>query len=309
MRVEVEGNNLPLKMPVNHFDELSRELPPTVLENLHHVNGPPTKLQQYALPVHLEGRDLIVLGASMQDQVSCVMASSIAGVLKTRHSAREPGCCRPRALVLVPTREHAQVAEVLATGLARGTGLQCALAYGGHSIERSLEELVKDPGLLIATPTRLLDLTERGVVQLSAVKFLAIVAVDTLLEYGFLPQLQQLMEDESVPPASQRQTALTGVSMTSALKVPLRRRDERGKPQVTSLNGDRSKNKDREAVIHAFVSGEKPILIATDAYIQRLEYTGRAGHTGIMTTLVTDSASVADSAQLHTSASNILCSQ
>lgn len=150
---------MPLKMPVNHFDELSRDLPPTVLENLHHVNGPPTTLQQYALPVHLEGRDLIVLGASMQDQVSCVMASSIAGVLKARHSAREPGCCRPRALVLVPTREHAQVAEVLATGLARGTGLQCALAYGGHSIERSLEELVKDPGLLIATPTRLLDLT------------------------------------------------------------------------------------------------------------------------------------------------------
>lgn len=37
----------------------------------------------------------------------------------------------------------------------------------------------------------------------------------------------QLMEDESVPPASQRQTALTGVSMTSALKVPLRRRGAR----------------------------------------------------------------------------------
>ena len=183
----VEGTNLPLKMPVSRLDELASELPAAVLENM----ALPTAIQQYALPVHLAGRDLAVLGASAHDQAACLIASTIAGVLAAPPSAprgaSEP--CRPRALVLVPTRDHAQIAATEARALAEGTALRYALAYGAHTIERSLQEVETDAGLLIATPTRLFDLTERGVLKLDAVKFLVLVGADTLLDYGFTPQV------------------------------------------------------------------------------------------------------------------------
>ena len=203
-RVMVEGTNLPLKMPVSRFDELESELPGAVLENLK--RGPaPTALQQYVLPVHLAGRDLAVLGASARDQSACLIASTIASVLAAPPSApkgaTEP--CRPRALVLVPTRDHAQIAAAEARALTEGTALRYALAYGGHTMERSLEEVGEDAGLLIATPTRLFDLTERGVLKLDAVRILVLVAADTLLDFGFTPQVGAHSTQRKLPPPTQ----------------------------------------------------------------------------------------------------------
>jgi len=392
-RVTVEGANLPLKMPVSRYAELSADLPAAVLEALQAAGAPPTPLQQYTLPVHLAGRDLAVEGARSSEQLACLMTATVAGTLLSRGApcAREAAGCAPRALVLVPTREHARMAEAEAASLASATGVCSALVYGAQPIERSLEEIGRDVELLIATPTRLLDLTERGVLQLGAIKFLVLIAADVLLDFGFAPHLQQLMENESLAPAPERQTALTCASMTIALKALLPRllrpthvkitgaqpwraactaplvtqqavfADERSKQQalasvldderhnkglclvfvatrrqcetlqfylqeegyrVASMSGERLKSKERDATIHAFTSGHKPILIATDsalrnvalphvhsvvsydiaptveAYVQRVAFTGRAGHSGIATTLVSESASVDDARRL-----------
>ncbi len=108
----------------------------------------------------------------------------------------------PRGLVLVPTRElAAQVMETLIP-LCEPVALDVCLVIGGASYDKQIGRLNKGTDIIVATPGRLFDLTERGAADLSHVSTVVIDEADQMADFGFLPQVQVLLDQ--VPTHGQR---------------------------------------------------------------------------------------------------------
>jgi ATP-dependent RNA helicase RhlE len=100
---------------------------------------------------------------------------------------------RPSALVLVPTRELAiQVAEEF-EDIARSRGLRVAAVYGGTPVAAQAKA-AKGAHILVATPGRLQDLAKRGLAKLSGVRILVLDEADRMLDMGFQPQVDAIVE-------------------------------------------------------------------------------------------------------------------
>ena len=116
---------------------------------------------------------------------------------------------RPRALVLVPTRElAAQVAAEL-TPLARVRGRRVGVFYGGTNITRDQRFLRQGIDIIVATPGRLADLIQRRDCNLSDVDFVVIDEADRMADMGFLPEVRKLLDRTS----SNRQTLLFSATL------------------------------------------------------------------------------------------------
>ncbi len=100
---------------------------------------------------------------------------------------------RPRGLVLLPTRELAvQVFEVLEV-LGRALGLRVAAVYGGADIERQIKSMRQGCDVVIATPGRLIDLGDRGEVNVEALDVLVLDEADRMADMGFMPQVEWVL--------------------------------------------------------------------------------------------------------------------
>ncbi|MEN3316395.1 MAG: hypothetical protein V7605_2629 [Acidimicrobiaceae bacterium] len=100
---------------------------------------------------------------------------------------------RPRALVLVPTRELAhQVHEVLAP-LAESRGLALGAVYGGAPMDRQIKALRRGVDIMVATPGRLIDLGDRGEISMADVEILVLDEADRMVDMGFLPQVEWVL--------------------------------------------------------------------------------------------------------------------
>jgi superfamily II DNA/RNA helicase len=108
--------------------------------------------------------------------------------LLMRTSVAEPR--RPRALVLVPTRELCvQVNEVLSP-LAAGTGLRLHAFYGGAPMDPQIKALRQGTDIVVATPGRLIDLGERGELSVEDIEIVVLDEADRMADMGFLPQVE-----------------------------------------------------------------------------------------------------------------------
>jgi ATP-dependent RNA helicase RhlE len=129
-----------------------------------------------------------------------------------------PGGNRPGALVLVPTRElAAQVVDELRPHAA-AKGLQIAAVYGGTALGPQAKR-AKQANILVATPGRLFDLIERRLVNLGAVRVLVLDEADRMLDMGFRPQVDRILQ--GVP--ENRQTMLFSATLDGAVADLARR--------------------------------------------------------------------------------------
>ncbi len=100
---------------------------------------------------------------------------------------------RPRALVLVPTRELAtQVTEELAP-LGAVRDVSVVAIYGGANFDKQVGQLVKGAEIVVATPGRMIDLLERGEVDLQDIATVVIDEADRMADMGFLPQVEWIL--------------------------------------------------------------------------------------------------------------------
>ncbi|HEY6317719.1 MAG TPA: DEAD/DEAH box helicase [Acidimicrobiia bacterium] len=126
---------------------------------------------------------------------------------------------RPRALVLVPTRELAnQVAGEL-EWLGSGDGVRVAACYGGVGLERQRRALRRGVDILVACPGRLSDLIGRGDADLGAVEIVVVDEADRMADMGFLPQVRRLLDQTS----SKRQTLLFSATLDETAESLVRR--------------------------------------------------------------------------------------
>ncbi|HEU5132312.1 MAG TPA: DEAD/DEAH box helicase, partial [Pyrinomonadaceae bacterium] len=137
-----------------------------------------------------------------------------AFLLPILHRLSEKGRPGVRALVLAPTRELALQIQKNYTELNTVKGNRSVILIGGANIRTQLAELRRGAAVVIATPGRLLDLTERGALNLSNVDVLVLDEADRMLDMGFLPAIRQVL---SLVPAK-RQTLLFSATLSPEIE-------------------------------------------------------------------------------------------
>ncbi len=145
----------------------------------------PTPIQSGAIPIALEGRDLVATAGTGSGKTAAFLLP-----LLDRLRANRPGGVS--ALVLAPTRELAAQIAHEAELLSRNTRLRKAVIVGGESMNRQIADL-RGADFLVACPGRLIDHLERGTVRLDRVTLVVIDEADRMLDMGFLPQLRRVM--------------------------------------------------------------------------------------------------------------------
>lgn len=182
----------------------------------------PTPVQTQAIPVLLQGRDVIAQALTGTGKTAAFGIPLVERIDVKRQV--------PQAIVLAPTRElTVQVAEQLST-IGRHRGLLLAPIYGGQPIDRQLRVLRHGVHAIVATPGRLMDHMRRGTINLSKVTMLVLDEADVMLDMGFLEDIEFVM---SHLPAD-RVTALFSATMPDPI-LELARRFMRD-PEIIRLS-------------------------------------------------------------------------
>jgi ATP-dependent RNA helicase RhlE len=146
----------------------------------------PTPIQQQAIPLVLQGRDLL---AAAQTGTGKTAAFTLP-ILHKLAGSGQPG---PRVLVLVPTRElAAQVADSVRT-YGKHVKLRTAVIFGGVGINPQIDLLRRGVDIIVATPGRLLDHLQQKTVNLSLIDTLVLDEADRMLDMGFIRDIRKVL--------------------------------------------------------------------------------------------------------------------
>jgi len=171
----------------------------------------PTPIQNQAIPLALEGNDILGLAQTGTGKTLAF------GLPLIEHLLAAPGRPAPKtakALILAPTRELVnQIAESLRV-LTGKTKLHVATVVGGQSIGAQIKTLSRGTDILVATPGRLIDLMDRRAVDLRTVKHLVLDEADQMLDLGFIHALRKIAPRLGTP----RQTMLFSATMPKQME-------------------------------------------------------------------------------------------
>ena len=146
----------------------------------------PTPIQAQAIPIVMQGRDLIGLAQTGTGKTA-------AFVLPVLHRLMEFPRGRVNALIVSPTRELAEQTCESINVLAKYTGLRAISIYGGVGAEAQLRGIRRGTEVIVACPGRLLDHVLKGNLDLSHVEVLIIDEADRMFDMGFLPDIRSIV--------------------------------------------------------------------------------------------------------------------
>jgi superfamily II DNA/RNA helicase len=147
----------------------------------------PTPIQEQAIPHVLARRDVLGIAQTGTGKTAAFVLPMLTLLEKGRARAR-----MPRTLILEPTRELAAQVKENFDKYGAGQKLNVALLIGGVSFGDQDTKLMRGVDVLIATPGRLLDHTERGGLLLTGVELLVIDEADRMLDMGFIPDIERI---------------------------------------------------------------------------------------------------------------------
>jgi ATP-dependent RNA helicase RhlE len=145
----------------------------------------PTPVQEQCIPLILQGKD--VIGSA---QTGTGKTAAFALPVLTRLEKR--GACR--CLVLEPTRELAIQVETAFQHYARFSDIEVGVFYGGVGYDRQKRLLELGIDVIVATPGRLLDLHQQGLLRLDSIQILILDEVDRMVDMGFLPDVRRIVQ-------------------------------------------------------------------------------------------------------------------
>lgn len=170
----------------------------------------PTPVQNEAIPPALAGRDVVATAQTGTGK-------TLAFLLPVIHSLSEPGLAHAaagiRALILAPTRELALQIRETTLKLTVGLNLGSAVVVGGMNENSQLRDIRRGAQIVIATPGRLCDFLDRRLVELGQAGVLVLDEADRMLDMGFLPALQQILQ--RIP--KRRQTLLFSATIEKSV--------------------------------------------------------------------------------------------
>jgi superfamily II DNA/RNA helicase len=160
---------------------------PLIKQNLIGKNYvTPTPIQDQAIPLGLEGKDIIGLANTGTGKTAAFAIPALHRLMLEAHS---------RALIIAPTRELAQQIEQECRWIAKGSGLTGAVLIGGAAMGPQLRDLRGDPQIVIGTPGRIKDHIDRGTLNLKTFNIVVLDEVDRMLDMGFVHDVRTILSD------------------------------------------------------------------------------------------------------------------
>ena len=184
-----------------------------VLQSALKANGfdTPTPIQNQAIPLAMDGHDILGLAQTGTGKTLAFGLPLIAHLMDT---PGKPAPKTAKALILAPTRELVnQIADSL-RAFTRDTPLRIATVVGGQSIGRQIGVMARGTDILVATPGRLIDLMDRGAVDLRQARHLVLDEADQMLDLGFIHALRRIAPQLGHP----RQTMLFSATMPKQME-------------------------------------------------------------------------------------------
>lgn len=174
------------------FDELN--LAPAILKAVReHGYETPTPIQAQAIPIVLEGRDVLGGAQTGTGKTAAFTLPILHKLSMSRSATNASGGLGIRALVLTPTRELAAQVQESARTYGKYLQLTSTVVFGGVGIHPQMKLLKAGVDILVATPGRLLDLHQQGAVDLSQVQILVLDEADRMLDMGFIYDVKKIL--------------------------------------------------------------------------------------------------------------------
>ncbi len=185
----------------------------------------PTSIQQQAIPEILAGKDLLGCAQTGTGKTAAFMIP----ILQQLHAVKQQkaNMQMPKALILTPTRELAiQIGESIAA-YGRYLSLKHVVVFGGVSQHAQVQQIQRGAEIIVATPGRLIDLIQQGLVSIAHINHFVLDEADRMLDMGFIhdikrvitflpEQRQTLFFSATMPPEIQH---LTQKLLTDPVKV------------------------------------------------------------------------------------------
>eukprot|EP00931_Biecheleriopsis_adriatica_P062343 TRINITY_DN3754_c0_g5_i3.p1 TRINITY_DN3754_c0_g5~~TRINITY_DN3754_c0_g5_i3.p1 ORF type:complete len:635 (-),score=131.04 TRINITY_DN3754_c0_g5_i3:47-1951(-) len=213
--VDLSGRGAEEMSAIDDFDQLWDwfDLPDFLWENIERCKyRRPTPIQRYAMPVALAGRDAMCCAqtgsgktcAFLLPILSCIEPEKAVGSVGV--DVGEPSA--PQAIVLAPTRELCSQIHLEARKLAFQSPIRAGEVYGGVDAKPQLLDLARGVDIVTATPGRLIDFIDRGVISMGAVGFLVLDEADRMLDMGFKDQIVEIVQKRDMPSSNEGRMTL-----------------------------------------------------------------------------------------------------
>lgn len=150
----------------------------------------PTPIQEQAIPVILEGKDLLGIAQTGTGKTAAFSLPLLQNLKKSQWGLKSH---YPRCLILVPTRELAVQVHQSLEKYGNGLGMKSAVIFGGVGQGNQVQALNRGLDILVATPGRLLDLINQKYVFLSKVEIFVLDEADRMLDMGFIADIRKIL--------------------------------------------------------------------------------------------------------------------
>lgn len=170
-----------------------------------------TPIQSLILPESCKGKDVSGRAQTGTGKTAAFLVTVFKRLMENKRDNDVKGS--PRALIMAPTRELVIQIEKDAKNIGKYSQLVIQSVFGGISYERQKRHIEnKQVDILVATPGRLLDYQEQGVLSLNEVEILVIDEADRMLDMGFIPDMKKIIN--SLPGKTKRQTMLFSATLS-----------------------------------------------------------------------------------------------
>ena len=173
-------------------------------ESLGYVT--PTPIQEQAIPLVLQGTDLIACAETGTGKTAAFLLPILQKLIENKPKGTA-------VLVLAPTRELANQTEQACRDLAP-KNIKCAILIGGAGYRKQEEALRRGADIIVATPGRLVDFMEQGLINFSKLHTLVLDEADRMLDMGFLPAIKRILK--TLP--AKRQTLFFSATMSADIE-------------------------------------------------------------------------------------------
>lgn len=194
----------------NRFHDFN--IPDKIMRGVHSLGYEYcTPIQALIIPEAFSGKDLSGRAQTGTGKTAAFLITIFKHLLERPESAdRKKGM--PRVLIMAPTRELVIQIEKDARSVGKYCGFNIQSVFGGINYEKQRRQIEnRKIDILVATPGRLLDYKEQGVLDLSALEILVIDEADRMLDMGFIPDMKEIIK--STPPKGVRQTLLFSATL------------------------------------------------------------------------------------------------
>jgi ATP-dependent RNA helicase RhlE len=161
----------------------------------------PSPIQEQAIPLVLEGRDLMAGAQTGTGKTAAFALPTLQRLAPHASTSASPARHPIRVLVLTPTRELAVQVEESFRDYAKHLPIRTAIVYGGTDMNAQILALRKGVEILVATPGRLLDHVQNKTLMLNQVSVLILDEADRMLDMGFMPDIKRIIA--LLPPVRQ----------------------------------------------------------------------------------------------------------